>query len=155
MSAGIAAWFVLPLFQVLLSDVPVQICKNFSITGAPFQALPHHAFHPDPIGLPDLGHYGVDLVVHRLRRRTVVLGHLGMEPHGRDLIGPLVDTKEHRVGQIKETTVICPEPQAVQRIIDQGDQRFAIHFLKGDPSKNFRVRNSCWLDVGKGAPPLP
>ena len=128
MFAGIAAWFVLPLFQVLLSDVPVQICKNFSITGAPFQAIAHHVLHPDPVGLPDLRHRGVDPGAHRLRRCAVVPGHFGMEPHGRDLIGPLVDTQKHRVGQIKETAVICPESQPIQRIIDQGDQRFP--FLK-------------------------
>lgn len=138
MSVGIAAWFLLLLFQALLSDVPVQICKNFSITRAPSQAISHHGFHSNPIGLPDLHHRGVDLYVHRLRRCAVVPGHFGMEPHGRDLIVSLMYAKEHRVGQVKETTVICPESQPIQRIIDQDDQRFAIHFLKRGPFQIFQ-----------------
>ena len=60
-------------------------------------------------------------------------GYFGMEPFIGDLVSPRINTEEHRVGQIKETTVFCLESQAVQRIIDQGDQRFAIHLFKGRP----------------------
>ena len=91
--------------------------------------MPRPVFHSRPIGLPDLGHCGVDPVLYRLGGGAVVPGHPGEEPDVGDLIGARVNAEKHGVGQIEEAGVVRLEAQAVQRVVDQNDQCFALHFF--------------------------
>ncbi len=100
------------------SDIPVQIRKNFCITGLPIQAVPYLVFHLHLVYSPGRGHRSMELGLYGLRRCMIVLCHRTPELHFRSPPITFTDTEEHSVGQIEKTTVICLEANLIQCIID-------------------------------------